>query len=274
MSIGAARDHLPVWGEFVIIVILVMLAIEAGYRVGRARRRRFPDEAGDSTGAVVAASLALLGFILAFTFGLAASRFDARRQMVVEEANAIGTTYLRAGLLPDRRGEAIRRLLVEYVDVRLEVPRTGDVELALRRSVELHDALWREAEAAGLARPDSIGVGLFITALNETIDTHSKRVLIGVRSRLPGALWAALYLVTFVSMAGVGYQAAFANSRRTLVTFLLVLNFSAITALVSDLDRPKDGFLRVDQQAMTELRRTMAGASGNEAGDRHGNGAP
>jgi hypothetical protein len=253
-------DAVPLWGLFAATVVIVLLSIEAGYWLGRYRRRRSEDEKEGPVGAIVAATLGLLAFILAFTFGMAAARFDARRQIVVEEANAIGTTYLRAGLLPDGRGVKIRKLLREYVDVRLEAVETGNIEKALRHSDELHRELWKEAEAAGQEHPDSIVVGLFIQSLNETIDIHAKRILVAVRGRIPGVLWGALYLVTILTMAGVGYQGGLTKSKRTLAIVVLTMTFSAIMLLVADLDRPQEGLLRVSQQAMIELQNTMEDA--------------
>ncbi len=253
-------DALPLWGMFGATVIVVLLSIEGGYRVGRYRHRRSEDEKEAAVGAIVGATLGLLAFILAFTFGLASSRFNARREIVVEEANAIGTTYLRAGLLPNNRDAKIRKLLGEYVDARLEVVQTGNVVKVLRRSDELHRQLWKEAEAVGQEHPDSIVVGLFIQSLNETIDVHSKRVLVGLQNRLPGALWATLYLITMLTMAGVGYHEGLTNSRRSLSIVVLVLTFSSIMTLVADLDRPRDGFMTVSQQAMIDLSKMMSDA--------------
>jgi hypothetical protein len=257
MPHSGLMDALPLWGLFGATVVIVLLSIEGGYRLGRYSHRRSADEKEAPVGAIVGATLALLGFILAFTFGLAASRFDARRQIVVEEANAIGTTYLRAGLLPNNRGEKIRKLLGEYVDARLEVVQTGDIEQVLRRSDELHRQLWKEAEAVGQAHPESIMVGIFIQSLNETIDVHSKRVLVAIQNRLPRSLWATLYLITMLTMAGVGYHEGLTNSRRSLAILVLVVVFSAIMTLVADLDRPQEGFLTVSQQAMIDLRKMM-----------------
>ncbi len=257
MPITGPLDQLPLWGLFAATVAVVLLSIEAGYQLGRLRRRWSADEKEALVGAIVAAALGLLGLILAFTFGLAASRFDVRRQMVVEEANAIGTTYLRAGLLPDGRGVKIRKLLGEYVDVRLEVIRTGDTEQVLRRSGELHTQFWKEAEAVGQQYPQSIMVGLFIPSLNETIDIHSKRVLASFQSRLPTVLWATLYLCTMLTMAGVGYHEGLSKSRRSLAIVVLVLTFSATMYLIADLDRPQEGLLKVSQKAMIDLQRMI-----------------
>jgi hypothetical protein len=261
MPISGLMDYLPLWGSFAATVFVVGLSIECGHRLGHYRRRSSEEEKEAPVGAIVGATLGLLAFILAFTFGLAASRFDARRQIVVEEANAIGTTYLRAGLLAeDGRSVRIRKLLREYVDARLEAVQSGDVERLLRRSDELHRDLWNEAEAVGRQQPNSIVVGLFIQALNETIDIHAKRLLVSVQSRLPGVLWGVLYLVTILTMVGVGYYEGLSKSKRTLALVVLVLTFAAIISLVADLDRPQEGLLTVSQQAMIDLRNMMNNA--------------
>lgn len=258
MTDSGPLDLIPVWGLFGATAVIVFLSIEMGYCLGRYRQTRSDDEKEATVGAIVGATLGLLGFVLAFTFGLAASRFDARRQMVVEEANAIGTTYLRAGMLPEGEGaKKIRPLLAEYLDARLEVVQTGDVEQVMRRSDELHQKLWLEAEALGKQSPNSIVVGLFVQSLNETIDIHSKRVLVGLRNRLPGGLWATLYLVTMLTMAGVGYHEGLSKSRRTLAIVVLVLSFSAVMTMINDLDRPREGLLTVSQQAMIDVRKMM-----------------
>lgn len=250
-------DELPLTAFFAATVTVVLVSIEFGFRIGRYRRQHFEDEKEGPVGAMVAATLGLLAFVLAFTFGLAASRFDARRTVVVDEANAISTTWLRAGLLPDERAARIRPLLRDYVDARLEAARTGDLVTVRRRSDELHRALWTEAELVGRQYPESIIAGLFIQALNETIDIHATRMFAVVQGRIPPVLWLALYVVTVLTMAGVGYYCGMSRSRRTPEVLILALSFSAILLLVGDLDRPLEGLIRVSQQAMTDVRTMM-----------------
>lgn len=208
-------------------------------------------------GAIVGSMLCLLAFILAFTFSLAAARFDSRRQMVVEEANAIGTTFLRAGILPDDRGENIRERLEDYVNARLEVVETGDIEKVLSRSEQLNRELWNDAEMLGKNFPDPIVVGLFIQSLSEMIDVHAKRVLVGLQNRLPIFLWATLFVVTILTMAGVGYHEGLSKSNRSVAILVLVLSFSAVMTMVVDLDRPQKGYMTVKQQAMVDVRKMM-----------------
>src|SRR4051794_7362445 len=118
MGYGGVIDFLPVGGVFLATVAVVLLSIEGGHRPGTYRRRRSEQEDRPPVGEMVAATLAVLAFLLAFTFGLAASRFDVRRGQVVEEANAIGTAYLCADLLPEPHRPEVRTLLRAYVDDR------------------------------------------------------------------------------------------------------------------------------------------------------------
>jgi len=186
-----ALDVLPLWGLFLTIVVLVLAAIEGGYRLGSYRHRQPGREKETPVGAMVGAMLGLLAFMLAFTFGMAASRFDTRKQLVLDEANAIGTTYLRTAMLPERRDE-IRGLLRSYVDARLKAVQSGRVAEEILVSEDIQGQLWSAATAVGLQHPDSIVVGLFVQSLNEVIDLHAKRVTAGLRNRIPGAIWMTL----------------------------------------------------------------------------------
>jgi hypothetical protein len=261
MYAASPLDHLPLWALFLATVAVVLAAVEVGFRLGRLRRRQAETEKESSVGAMVAATLGLLGFVLAFTFGLAASRFDTRRLTLVDEANAIGTTYLRAAMLPEPERSESRRLLREYVDLRVADVNPEQLQRALSGSTELHSRLWAQAVAAADKGPRSVPTGLFIQALNEVIDLHSKRVLVGLRNRIPGSIWAALYVLAILAMAQLGYHEGLASPRRSPAVLALVLTFSAIMLLIADLDRPLEGLLRVSQQAMIDLRQSFEGTS-------------
>src|SRR5260221_3294587 len=129
-------DGLPLWGLFLVTVAIVALSVEAGFRLGHYRRQGSDAEKEAPVGAIAGATLGLLAFVLAFTFGLAASRFDARRQIVLKESNAIGTCYLRAGLLAAPHAAAARKLLRDYVDVRLRAAESGNLDEAMAKSDE------------------------------------------------------------------------------------------------------------------------------------------
>lgn len=250
-------DQIPLWGLFLGTIAIVIVAIEAGYRLGQYRRRRSDQEKDAPVGAIVAATLGLLAFMLAFTFGLAANRFDARRMVVLEESNAIGTANLRAGLLPEPHRSAIHKLFREYVDVRLEAVNPGATKQALAKSTELHRALWSQASDLAAQDNRSILTGIFVQSLNEVIDLHAKRVMLGLRNRIPGLVWMVLYFMAIVSMIALGYQEGLSGSRRSLAVLALALTFSAVMLLIADLDRPHEGLLRVSQNAMIDLRESL-----------------
>jgi hypothetical protein len=256
MQPASAIDALPLWGLFIAILVVVLLSVECGYRLGKFRRKRHEQEKEAPIGTMVGATLGLLAFILAFTFGLAAARFDTRRQVLLDEANAIGTTYLRAGMLPEQ-SEQIRALLRDYVGVRLDAVRSSDVAEGIRRSEKIQRQLWAGAETVGRKNPNSIVVGLFVQSLNELIDLHAKRVQAGVRSRIPGAIWVGLFAVAALSLAAMGYHAGLTGTLRSLAVVAVAVAFSVVIELVADLDRPREGVLRVSQQALLDVQRSM-----------------
>ena len=152
-------DGIPLWGVFLVVLAVVLPSIEGGHRLGLYRRKRSEQESEAPVGAMVGAAMGLLAFMLAFTFGAAADRFEARKRILLDEANAIGTAYLRAGMLPDRRQE-IRALLRDYVDTRLQAVKADNLAEGIRRSEQLQDQLWAHATVLGEKNPASIVVGL------------------------------------------------------------------------------------------------------------------
>ncbi len=139
-------DSLPLWVLCLATIAVGFLSVEAGYRLGRLRRLHSEPEKESSVGVMVAATLGLLAFTLAFTFGLAWGRFDARRQLVLDEANAIRTSYLRSAFLPEPQRSTIRVLLREYLDSRLEAAQPDKAQQAVVASQRLHARLWERTE--------------------------------------------------------------------------------------------------------------------------------
>ncbi len=257
MEAGGILDPFPLWALLAITLMVVLLAVEIGYRLARYRRRRSEEEKEAPVGAMVGATLGLLAFMLAFTFGLAASRFDDRRQVVLDEANAIGTTYLRAAMLPQPISTETRNLLREYVEIRLEAVQSGNVDQAIRRSEQVHNLLWSQAVAA-TEKDRSPVTAIFIQSLNEVIDLHAKRVMAGLQSRVPGAIWLTLYLLAALAMASMGYHEGLTSAKRSVAVLALVLSFSVVLMLIVDLDRPGQGLLQVSQQSMIDLRNSIS----------------
>jgi hypothetical protein len=255
--IAEPLDQIPFWIFFLLVTALSMMAVEAGFRFGGWRHQRRSDEKESPVAAMVASILGLLAFMLAFTFGLAASRFDARRQAVLEEANAIGTTYLRTQLLPEPQQSEVAKLLREYTELRTQSLNVAVMEGLMEKSDALHQQLWRQAILAAEKDPHSIMTGLFLESLNDTIDLHAKRLFVGLRSRVPMTIWLALWSLTLIGMFSVGYQTGLSGTRRSPEMPILSLAFAVVLLLVVDLDRAHEGFLRVSQQSMFDVLKTM-----------------
>jgi hypothetical protein len=247
-------DDVSVWWILIGTMGLVLLCLEVGIRMGR-RRQRSGKGKLEMSGAMVGAVLGLLSFLLAFTFNGASTRHEARKALVIEETNAIETTWLRAGLLAEPAAAAMRGLLRDYVDVRLKAVMGGmDMATAIRESERLHAQMWALAQDAGRREPGSITTGLLIQSLNEVIDIHLKRLTTGVRARVLGTIWATLYLLLAAGMAMVGMQIGQSEGRHFELEVALAVTFSMVLFLIANLDRPQEGLLKVSQQAMSELQ--------------------
>jgi hypothetical protein len=250
-------DAIPLWALFLLIAVCLAAAIEGGYRLGRSRRERLADEKEQPVGGMVASILGLVALVLGFTFSLAASRFDARRMAVLEEANAIGTTYLRASFLPQPERGKIEDLLREYAAARLKGTSGGSVDEEIAHSERIQGDLWKLTSGVAENNPRSITVGLFIQTLNDLIDLHAKRVLVGTRSRIPVVIWVGVYGMALLGMGAVGYLSGLSATRRSPVMLALILSFSIVLILIADLDRGQEGLLRIGQQAMVDVQKSM-----------------
>lgn len=206
--------------------------------------------------AMTASVLGLLAFILAFTFSLAASRFDARRQAVLEEANTLGTTWLRTRLLPEPQRSEIAQLLRRYTELRAQPLAEESLEQVLKESENLHEQIWERAVAVR-NESDTVSTGLFLQSLNATIDLHSTRVFLGLSSRIPITIWLALLGLVVLGMFSIGYQAGLVATRRSPQMPIFALAFAFVLYLIIDLDRAHEGLLRVSQEPISRLYDSM-----------------
>lgn len=246
-------DYIPLWVLFLGTLSLVLAALEGGYRFAVYRKQQTATGEEAPIGSAINSTLGLLAFLLAFTFGIAAARFDSRRELLLNEVNAIGTTYLRADLVPEEEGRQVKKLLREYVHLRAGIAeRIKALPQTLARSEEIQDELWEQAILIAKKDSNSEMHSLFVDSLNEMIDSHTQRVVVG-HYQVPMIIWTALYVISILSMAGVGYQFGYAGARNTAVSLTLALSFSIVMGLIADLDRINGGFVQVSQQPMIEL---------------------
>jgi len=265
MIISQFMDEVPLWGILLASVLIIVLATEFGFRLGRWQHARLTGGDKIKTGPVVTASLGLLAFMLAFTFGAVTKRFDDRKQLVLDEANAIGTAYLRADLLPEPDRDSVRRLLYDYVNLRLETVQLGGegktddhfLETMITQAEKQQNELWSIAVSIADRYPTPISA-LFLQSLNELIDLHQMRITVALQHRMPGIFWFALCGLTILAMIVGGYDAGLSSGRRSVITTMSVaLAFSLVMLLVVALDRPKQRLSVVNQAALMDVQRAI-----------------
>ena len=255
MGIQNFLDSLPIGIVLLGFAVIAGIVSELGYRLGHWWQKRTPDEKEGPTGMIVGSILGLMAFLLAVSTGMATDRFDQRRGLVLTEANSIGTTYLRAGYLPEPASSEIRDLLREYVPLRIVANDLKDVRKKMARSVELHAELWSITEDLARNHPEMGDLlALFIEALNETIDLHETRVTAGIYARVPFTILFMLFFGSILTLGMVGYSAGLTRRRSPITAVMLVVILGAAITLVVDLDRPQSGFLKISQQPLLDLQ--------------------
>ena len=249
-------DILPIWSVYIFTVIILFLAAEVGFQLGKYVQKRWPDQAEAGVGTVVGAALALLGFLLAFVTSIAIENFNHRRQLVVSEANAIGTTYLRAGYLPETYGVKSRELLREYVDLRLKALDLTETAAAIARSEQIHDELWLLAEDVARENPGPT-IALYLSALNEVIDLHTERLSAEFGYRVPPTIVLGLYIVAVMTMILIGVHDSYREKHNLIALIMVVLIVSVVFLVIVDMDRSNVGLLQIPQKALIELQQKL-----------------
>jgi hypothetical protein len=239
----------------------MLLLMDVGRRIGVRRLAADPEGARTGAGAVEGAVFALLGLLIAFTFSGAAARFDTRRQLIVEEANAIGTAYLRLDLLPAAARPALQERFRTYVDARLEVYREVSdrpaTRAALARAAALQGEIWTGSVAACRGEGQSCAM-LLLSALNTMIDITTTRTM-ATRMHPPLVVHGLLFALALSAalLAGHGMAGARRRSWIHVAGFALIIAVSVYVIL--DLEYPRLGLIRVDEfdQVLLELRGSM-----------------
>jgi len=258
-------DNIPIGAFFGTSVIVVLSACEIGYRLGLFSNSRRKEAEKESPVAAISASiLGLSAFMLAFTFGIVTDRYDQRKALVREEANAIGTAFLRSDFLPeaDRRNSA--GLFRKYLELRLSVTsslNTVAVQRALAETDDIQSRLWDMAVNNARKDMHSDMAALYIESLNNVIDIHALRVAVGLQTRVPSGIWLGLFALVFMGMMGIGYQVAISGSRRSWAIGILAIAFSLVIVLIASLDRPQSKFIPVSQQPLIDVLHSITDRS-------------
>jgi hypothetical protein len=217
-------------------------------------------EAHGHVATIESALLGLLALLLGFAFAMAMTRFDARKQVVLEETDDIETTFLRAQLLPEKHRDECSRLLRQYVDSRLAHYKAGadreKTNAALNWTKELQFRLWAEAVAAAQEDSDEVKTGYFIESLNGLIDDHTKRIT-AMENHVPEFILVLLFVVATMTIAVTGYSSGLRHARLRTLRFILVFLVAATLLVIVDLDRPRRGLIQVSESGMQQLREEL-----------------
>ncbi len=243
-----------------LMLAALLAACEGGYRLGLAREGA-PDSLRALMSGTGAAMLGLLGLLLGFALSMAIARWDTRRDVIIDESNAIGTLWLRAGLLEDAPRDRLREALRAYGDARIALggsrKRPEDLRAARRESEALHVEIWSVVESA--SRPDTANATLaaLINAANQLIDLHELR-LASVENHLPTALLLLLLALGAASVSFLAWSFGAAAHRGRIPMLLLALLIGAVLLLIMDVNRPQRGAIAV---GVAPLERAAASIS-------------
>lgn len=240
------------------LFLLVLIPVILGQRLGIYHIKRSPELKDAPIGTVVAAALSTLAFLLAFIFQLASSRYGDRKELLLEDVTTIRKTYLQAGLISEPIRSDTRKLLVEYVDLRLEMVRdTSKLKMDLSRSQQILDTLWSYAEDLAALDRSSEVYSLYTTSVNDLVDHHNQRVTMAFEYRIPSVIMRILYIVVFFSMLTLGYQFGISGKANLLINAAFALIFVVIMFLILSLDRPETGMAKMDQKPMMTLQKQL-----------------
>ena len=242
------------------LLVVTVAAVEIGYRAGIRQRERTDEPSRAHIHLTETSMLGLLALLLAFSFSTALQRYDSRSDQVVDEANAIGTLWLRTDLLPTELRDEARRLVRRYVDVQVEATRLDTANDAWRVAVgeigSLQSELWAFARRATDLDPNIVRSGLFVQALNDTFDSFGRRDA-GLTRHVPEPVLLLLFSVFVVAAAIVGYASGTAGHRPPTVSLVMVALIVLLVSVILDLDRPRRGLIEVPKQNLYDLQTSI-----------------
>ncbi len=241
------------------LFVCLLACLELGYRIGRNSYRRNEQLAYEGTGTLEGALFALLGLLLGFSFAGATSRLDSRHQLIIREANAISTAYLRLDLLPANEQPAIRHLFREYLDARVQAyenfANRESSGQAFARSSEIQRQIWSQALSASQADPTRESTRLLIPALNDMIDVTTARA-VALDIHLPAFMFYLLICIALLTALLAGYAMSKRQRRSWLHILIYSIIITATIYAIFDFDNPRYGLIKADaaDKALLQLR--------------------
>ena len=249
---------LPSWLLFILTLAIGLCAAEAGVLLVKRREKKGIKDREASVGSLVGALLALLAFMLGFTFSITASRFNERKHLVVDQSNAIGTCYLRTDLIPEKQKLETRKLLNEYINLLIGATDAPDIKINTSSIEALQMEIWKQASSLKDEAMYAPLRSLYIASVNQVIDIFGERKTVVLTFRIPGAIWAALFMLYILSLFVVGLEVSSYKNRRSLNVPIMTAAFSLIVVLIAAMDAShKKGQFTLSQQPLIEVQQMM-----------------
>ena len=250
----------PTWVLLVSLLALMFAATEVGYRLGRARHAEEPEGSHAVSNALKGSIIGLVALLLGFSYSITSSRFNQRQRLVLDEANAIGTCYLRAGLLGEPARNRIRAALHRYTDLRLEHFERALVPGEYQRTTKAMDAamvdLWSAVEDGVKADHELARTSQIVPAANEVIDLSATRAWAS-HNQMPPSVLLLLAVCMIISSGLVGHSSGQVRRRHLGLWIGLNILVMLVLFVVLDFDRPRRGLIQVNHAPLIELRESM-----------------
>jgi len=237
------------------ILAALTVAATIGYRGHVWLLHRAGETESESHDYLLSAVLGLLALLLGFTFSLALNRHEDRRNLVVQEANAIDTAWLRAQILEEPNKEAISQLLRAYLDARLDWSETDDTGVLSARTVMLQQKLWAATGQAVRTEPNAQVTRALMDPMNQSFDLASARSAAGA-AHVPNRVLTVLLLYAVLAAAMLGYTAAAKGRPQRIATLCVLVAMTLALVMILDIDRPRSGAIQVSEQPLEELQQS------------------
>jgi hypothetical protein len=259
VTFESSLDRMGLISVFLLTLFLLLLGAGLGFLFGRTRRKSAADLETSHLLSVENGILGLLALLLGFSFAMAVSRYEARRQLVITEANTIGTALLRTQFLAPPYDKTTEAIIRRYLDLRVESAKHidyGESKGMLDETAKVQQELWAQVTAAMREDNKSQANALFAASVNEMIDTQGDRTG-ALRAYVPRGVIAILLLLAFVALTMVGYVEGLTTLRHWAAPLIVASLIAVVMTLIADLDRPREGLIETSQQSMIDLQKSL-----------------
>ena len=243
---------------FLLPLLAVLASILIGQRYGRYRAGRSAAADPGTVSSAVTAAFGLSAFMIAFTFQIAADRYDQRRELLVKEADHIRTAFLRAELLNEPIKSQTKKLLIEFVNLRVDIsPDSSEFRRLDTRSQQILDSCWSFTVALAQEDRSSEVYALYTSSINDLFSSYNERLAVTFAYDIPSAIFWVLGIITILSMLALGYQFGIAGKGSIRINLLLAVVYAVVMSLIIVLDHPATGLVKINQQPLLKLQKEL-----------------